>query len=145
LTFSVNVDVCVRFPEVPVTVTVYVPAGVPVGGGGGGGWLEPPPQPIAWSIRNRTRTAKGSAPARRWRRVRANRINTSARTKEIASSVIHSGRSRNLPAGKPGGASPRDVVVTITEEVPLPVAKELGLTVQVVAVAATGSEQIKPT
>ena len=35
-------DVCVVAPEVALTVTVNVPAGVPVTGGGGGG--EPPPQ-----------------------------------------------------------------------------------------------------
>ncbi len=44
-TTSVKVVVCVNIPEVAITVTVYVPAGVPVGGGGGGGVELPPPQP----------------------------------------------------------------------------------------------------
>ena len=47
--------------------------------------------------------------------------------------------------GHPGGTSPRAIVVTMTEEVPLPVGNEGGLTEQVVAVAATGRAQVKLT
>ena len=35
LTTNVSVVLCVKLPDVAVTVTVYVPAGVPVEGGGG--------------------------------------------------------------------------------------------------------------
>jgi hypothetical protein len=38
---------------------------------------------------------------------------------------------------------PRTIVVTVTVAVPLPVARVFGLTVQVVAVAAGGKEQVK--
>lgn len=66
-TVRVSVAVCVKVPPfveaVPVTVTVYVPGGVP--GGGGGGVELPPPQPTAWSTKKRSRTANGSALASR--------------------------------------------------------------------------------
>jgi len=45
--------------------------------------------------------------------------------------------------GHTGGTSPRAVVVTMTEAVPLPDANTFGLTVQVVAVAVSGSKQDK--
>ena len=42
-------DVCVVAPEVALTVTLNVPAGVPVTGGGGGG-VEPPHDAIAKTV-----------------------------------------------------------------------------------------------
>ena len=45
--------------------------------------------------------------------------------------------------GADGGTSPRAIVVTVTVAVPLPFGRVLGVTVQVVAVAATGMEQDK--
>jgi hypothetical protein len=56
------------------------------------------------------------------------------------------GRKMMRRCGHEGGMRPRAMVVTITEAVPLPVGKEFGVTEQVVvAVTATGSEQIKLT
>jgi hypothetical protein len=48
LTVKVRPDWCVTDPDVAVTVTVYIPAGVP---GGGGGGVDPPPHPTAQQFR----------------------------------------------------------------------------------------------
>lgn len=146
-TVSVSVVECVNVPlfveAVPVTVTAKVPAGVPVGGGGPE--LPPPPQPIVCSKKIKANTAKGKAPTRRCRRVRAKRRRTMPSMRVRRKSGTHCGRRYNLPVGKSGGAIPRAMVVTLTLAVPLPLANTFGFTVQVVLVAAIGREQDKLT
>jgi len=48
-------------------------------------------------------------------------------------------------AGRDGGSSPRDVVVTATEAVPAPVGSEFGLTEQCAADAFGGTVQLRVT
>src|SRR5215472_11397506 len=54
-----SVVVWVVLPELPATVTVWAPAGVPAGGGGS---KLPVPQPIAGNRGNRINTERGTAP-----------------------------------------------------------------------------------
>jgi hypothetical protein len=53
------------------------------------------------------------------------------------------GREIKRNRGHTGGTTPRAMVVTVTEAVPLPVGSEAGLTEQVVAVALKGRAQAK--
>lgn len=112
----------------------------------GGGVELPPPQPIACSSKNRTNTAKGSAPTRRWRLVRAKNKRTMASNNASSRSRIRCGRKYNRSVGNDGGAMPWAMVVTLTLAVPLPLASMFGLTVQVVVeVTEAGKEQDKLT
>src|SRR5258708_1385923 len=89
--------------------------------------------------------ANGSAPAKRWRRVRA------SRSKSILNKTVsrrmggNCGREMKGTRGhKGGGTRPRAMVVTVTVAVPLPEAKVFGLTAQVVvAVTLDGRAQDK--
>jgi len=89
--------------------------------------------------------ASGRAPAKRWRRVRAKR------RKRTLSKIMSSdtgktcGREKKRKRNQIGGTSPRAMVVTMTEAVPLPLGNEAGLTAQLVAVALAGRAQVKLT
>jgi len=89
--------------------------------------------------------ASGRAPAKRWRRVRAKRRKKTLNNIMSRSTGKNCGRGKKRRRGHIGGTSPRAMVLTITEAVPLPVGKEAGLTEQVVAVAVAGRVQIKLT
>src|SRR5579859_5028936 len=98
---------------------------------------------MACKIRKSVNAATGSAPTNRSRRVSTRFSRKTASSKVRSVSGTYCSRKLNLPFGAYGGATPRDVVVTITVAVPLPEANMLGLTVHVVPDAANGREQDK--
>ena len=131
-------------PLVPVTVTVYVPAGVPVCGDGPPPLLAPPPphpdNPIASIDRDISRrSSTGRRTELRWRIRPGNAIATSN-----DSALTETGQSGHRIGDRPlvpaTVSAPRPVVVT--EIVPMPVppasAYEEGFRVQ--AVPCAGSE-----
>lgn len=112
-------------------------------GGGGGGAELPPPHPIVSSIKNRAMAAEESTFRRRWGHVRAKHSNSRRPASSKLGRLIgtYCGRRPDQIFGTNNGANPREVVVTFTVTEPLPVPSMLGVTVQVVPVAAKGSEQ----
>ena len=135
----------------PVTVSVYVPAGVP-------GLLDPPPPPPpppppqAASAKASTKTAPSGNHAGVWclapRRLRRTAAHANAASSRAS---IHSAPSRGErggtggSCGAPGGLSDAAVVVTVTVTLVgvLPAVTGLGDTVQVASEGAP--EQVKLT
>jgi len=120
-------------PDVPVTVSVKVPAGVPVPDGGGV-WEPPPAKPAQPLARVTSRSALLNANTTRPRRPATRARNAAAidiaRIKRIAA---NGGKGRT-----PGMAKPRAVVVIETDtDVPVPLGvTDAGVTVQVEALGA---------
>ena len=136
---------CCNWFDVPVTVTEYVPAGVP----GFFGVLLPPPQETAGSARQISRAQQAAENANCWRFARAN----IAATARAASKLSQSARIGPVGSDGPAKGNTADgaVVEIVRVEVAVP---EPGVTLagEKLQVASDGrpehaseTESVKPT
>ena len=129
-------------PEVPVTVTLNVPRGVPVGGGGV--VLPPPPPPHDALVPIATRMAASAKAVRHARCCRAAR----AANANAAASSSMGQRIRGCGAGKRGvvgGASAPAVVVMVRVDVTAAAAPVIGVGLNAQALCAGNPAQVSAT